>query len=492
MFPAFASLMNGESAGVETVISEVEAFTDLVINAAKRFKIVLVASWTRTASGRGSGLLDWTECGQAKVLASMNVRLANLLEGYSNIRILDSQRWLDAARPPRDSRYWYAMKSPFTNAVTQAAARDVKAAIRAFSGQAKKLIVLDLDDTLWGGVVGETGWEGIRLGGHDAIGEAYLDFQRTLKTLTNFGVALGVVSKNTESVAMDVFEHHPEMVLRKSNLAGWRINWDDKAANLRSLVLELNLGLQSVVFIDDSAIERGRIAEAFPEVLVPEWPADPTRYADTLRQLDCFDQAALTNDDRRRSVSYAQERERGESFRSATSHDEWLSGLGVQVRMAVVSNANIARVVQLANKTNQFNIGTRRFTEVELSSWLSAAPDHQAYAFNVADRFGEIGLTAVVSYQRAGENLEIVDFLLSCRAMGRQVENLMAHFVIEEAKKQGCEKVVVRVTSTPRNGPCIAFWKRSSFEELEENTFSWDVGNLYPKPSFIQAQVVTS
>ena len=400
--PSFATLTEGEPVSIERLLDAVESFADIVIRAAQRFRTVLVASWVRSESGRSLGLLDWSEGGQARTLARMNLRLADRLEGHSNVRLLDSQRWLDLARPSRDARYWYAMKFPFTEVVAKAAARDVKAAVRAFAGQARKLLVLDLDGTLWGGVIGETGWQGVRLGGHDAVGEAYVDFQKALKGLSARGIALGVVSKNTEAVALDAFDHHPEMVLRRSDLAGWRINWRDKAENLVELVRDLNLGLQSVVFIDDNPAERGRIAEAFAEVLVPDWPRDPCRFADALRQLDCFDQPSLTAEDRSRVKMYVQERERIENQRAAGSIEDWLNGLGVRVNIDAVGGANLARTVQLANKTNQMNLRTRRITEPELLRWLSEGQGRESLAIKVADRFGDVGLTGLISWELDG------------------------------------------------------------------------------------------
>src|SRR5262249_31696341 len=205
MEPSFGALTEGEPVSMGRLIDGVDSFADIVMRAAQRFRTVLVATWVRSESGRSLGLLDWSQGGQARMLARMNLRLADRLEGPSNVRLVDSQRWLDVARPPRDARYWYAMKFPFTEVVAQAAARDVKAAVRAFAGQARKLLVFDLDDTLWGGVIGETGWQVVRLGGHDAVGEAYVDFQKALKALSARGIALGVVSKNTEAVALDAF-----------------------------------------------------------------------------------------------------------------------------------------------------------------------------------------------------------------------------------------------------------------------------------------------
>ena len=481
----FATLTRGEDVPIGSILDAVDTFAETVKRAAPRYRTILVASWTRSESGRGFGLLDWSVGGQASALARMNLRLAEHFDGCSNVRVLDSQRWLDAAHPARDARYWYTIKFPFTDSVAHAAALDVKAAIRAFAGLSRKLVVLDLDGTLWGGVIGETGWQGIRLGGHDAVGEAYVDFQRALKMLSLRGIALGVVSKNTETVALEAFDEHPEMVLRRSDLAGWRINWRDKAENLVELVQGLGLGLQSVVFIDDKAIERGRIAEALPAVLVPDWPNDVFRYAGTLRELDCFDQPLLTAEDRSRSMMYAAQRERTESQLVAGSIEDWLSGLGVRASVEAVSAENLSRATQLANKTNQMNLKTRRFVGSEFMHWLSEAEGRQALAIRVTDRFGDVGLTGLISWEPAGDALEIIDFVLSCRAMGRQIENVMVHLAVEAARKRGSSRVIACFTPTVRNGPCREFWASSGFDEREANRFVWDATEPYPKPAFI-------
>lgn len=487
--PSFGAALRGEAVAAEQIMSEVDTFASLIAARSTAYRTLLVATWSRTDSGRGAGLLDWTPSGAALLLARMNVRLAEQLQDFANVRLLDSQRWIDVAHPARDARFWYSMKFPFTTGVAQAAARDVKAAIRAFRGEAKKLVILDLDETLWGGVIGETGWQGIRLGGHDPVGEAYVDFQRALKELSVRGVALGVVSKNTEATAMEAFDCHPEMVLRRSDLAGWRINWNDKAQNVAELVRDLNLGLQSVVFIDDNPIERGRVAEDFPEVLVPEWPTDPARFAETLRQMDCFDQVATTNEDRERVRMYARERERGESQGVASSLEDWLRDLEVEVSVEAVDRLNAARVIQLLNKTNQMNLSTRRMTEAELSHWLEQGNGRRAYALKVRDRFGELGLTGVLSWELQGDRLQVVDFVLSCRAMGRKIENLMTHLAVEGARRRGVEVAVATFKPTPRNSPCREFWTSSGFQEIDSHTFVWNAQSAYPKPAFISANM---
>lgn len=490
IFPDYTELYLQSRPSAEAVNAAVDHFADLLIAAAGRFGSVLVSTWIRTEGGRGSGLLDWQANGQARVLAAMNLRLAERLDDQANICLLDTQRWLDATPNGRDPRFWFAMKTPFTDTVARAAARDVKAAIRAFSGATRKLIILDLDDTLWGGVVGETDFAGLQLGGHDAAGEAFVEFQKALKTLSRRGIALAVVSKNTEAVALEAIDQHPEMVLRREDLAGWRINWNDKAENVISLTKELNLGLDAVVFIDDNPTERGRVAEACPDVLVPDWPRDPTRYATALRELDCFDQVALTDEDRRRVEMYAVSRERTAAATTTGSPEDWLNGLGITVAVEPVGKTNLARLVQLANKTNQMNALTRRFTETEFSNWLSADPSRQTNAVRVADRFGDLGLTGVVSWERNGGDLHLADFLLSCRAMGRQVENLMVHLAVEAARAQGAEQVVMTFQPTARNAPCLDFWRQSGFEETAPNVFTWPVAKPYAAPPFIALETV--
>ena len=217
-------------------------------------------------------------------------------------------------------------------------------------------------------MIGETGCEGIRLGGHDHVGEAFQDFQRALKALTNRGIQLAIVSKNDEAVAMEALDGHPEMVLRRNDFAGWRINWRDKAANVADLVSDLHLALDAAVFIDNNPAERERIRTAYPDILVPEWPADPTAYVTALRHLDCFETGSISVEDRKRTEMYVAERERRDVRNMAESNDDWLRKLDTRLLVAPVSAINIARVAQLFNKTNQLNLSTRRLSDKVVSN----------------------------------------------------------------------------------------------------------------------------
>jgi FkbH-like protein len=296
---------------------------------------------------------------------------------------------------------------------------------------------------------------------------------------------LGIVSKNTEEVALEAFEKHPEMVLSLDDFAGWRINWDDKAKNVAALVEELNLGRQSAVFIDDNSFERGRVREALPEVFVPEWPDDPFRYRQTLRSLRCFDTSTLTEEDRERASMYVAQRKRSSVKSEVDSLDEWLGTLDMTVEVEPLTDGNRARVVQLLNKTNQMNLRTRRMAEAELIDWLEAE-NRCLRALRVSDRFGESGLTGIFSLEKKGKEVHFADFILSCRVMGRRVEEAMLAVATEEAKKMGGTSVVAEYLPTEKNAPCLEFWEQSGFENGQsEHAFRWALGTPYPVPDHI-------
>ena len=485
VIPGWARQLAGEAVALEELLADVDTFAAAVATAAGTHRLLLVASWVPSRNGRGLGMLDWSRDGHARRLAQMNLRLAERLSDIKGVFMLDAQRWLDRAATARDGKQWFLVKSPFTEAVCQAAARDVKAALRGAAGLGRKLLVLDLDDTLWGGIVGDQGWQTLRLGGHDHIGEAFVEFQRAVMGLSRRGIALAVVSKNDEAVALEAIDSHPEMIIRRNDLAGWRINWTDKAANIVALAGQLNLGLDAVVFVDDNPTERGRVREALPQVLVPEWPKDPTHYADALLQLDCFDQASITAEDRARAAMYAAERSRRETSVAFSSMDSWLHSLEIRVRLAPAGEGNLKRLVQLVNKTNQMNLSTRRLTEAEMAAWLAGGEGRGLTTLTVADRFGDLGLTGVLSWETRGDDLHVVDYILSCRAMGRKVEEVMAHLAVEAARAAGRRRVVARLLPTERNRPCREFWQGSGFSEAEPDLFIWDAAAPYPLPDAV-------
>jgi len=483
----FARLLRFEDVDTEEILAEVDRFAELIVGAADRVRFGFVPTWTLPLYYRGRGLLDMRAgIGISNTLMQMNLRLAAKLAPATNIYVLDAQRWIAlAGKRAFNPKLWHMGKIAFGNDVFAAAVRDLKAALRGITGQARKLIVVDLDDTLWGDIVGDVGRDHLRLGGHDPIGEAYVQFQRALRALTNRGLLLAVVSKNEESTALDAIDNHPEMVLRRDDFAGWRINWQDKAQNLADLVAELNLGLQSVVFIDDNPVERDRVRAAFPEVLVPEWPPDPMLYASSLMSLDCFDTATVSGEDSSRAAMYVAERKRRDLKGGISSVEDWLKSLETTVTVEPLTDVNRERTVQLLNKTNQMNLSTRRLTEAELTAWVQD-PRHSLWTFRVADKFGESGLTAIASCSVESDTVRIVDFVLSCRVMGRKVEETMLHTVIEYARVNGARQVAAVLLPTEKNKPCLGFFANSplSFDEAT-GQYTWMTAGVFPLPDSI-------
>jgi FkbH-like protein len=488
--PSFARLLEFELVDDETLLADVDRFASLLLDGLKSYRFAFVPTWTVPPWRRGLGLMDGRANGLTRALCAMNNRLMARLEESPNIFVLNAQRWCDeVGRAAHSTKLWYMGKVPFHPSVFEHAASDVKGAIQGITGMARKLIVVDLDDTLWGGVVGDLGWENLRLGGHDSIGESFVDFQRALKSLKRRGILLAMVSKNDEAVALEAIRNHSEMVLKEEDFVGWRINWQDKAKNIDDLVAGLNLGLQSAVFIDDNPFERTRVREALPEVFVPEWPEDKLSYTSTLLSLRCFDTPTRTAEDAARTEMYVSDRKREDLRSQVGSLDEWLLSLGLRLRIEPLNAANLARTAQLLNKTNQLNLSTRRLTERELLDWTNEK-GHWLRTLSVSDRLGDAGLTGIVSLQVEGDVGRIVDFVLSCRVMGRRVEEAMVHLAVDTARTLSLENVVADLIPTKKNGPCLDFFQRSGFRRDGETRFTWDARQEYPLSAVISLERV--
>jgi len=478
---SFADIVSSHHVDLETVLAEVDEFAEHLRGAAQRARIVIVPTWTWPSYDRGLGMLNLSpRYGPAYFLMRMNARLIDRLAALANVYVLDANRWVASVGPTaQNPKMWHLGKIAFSPDVFTHAAADVKAVLRAVAGEARKLVVVDLDDTLWGGVVGEVGWRNLDLGGHSPIGEAFVAFQHGLKGLTRRGVVLGIVSKNTEAIALEAIDSHPEMVLRRGDFAGWRINWRDKAQNIAELVQELNLGLDSVVFIDDSPAERARIRAALPEVLTPEWPEDRLFYDQALSELDCFDTPYLGVEDRARTSMYVAERGRRVLRESAQSLDDYLASLNLKVTYENVDASNVKRAGQLLNKTNQMNLTTRRMPEADFSEWSGGENNH-ALLFRVSDRHGDYGLTGIASFTVEGHTAVITDFVLSCRVLGRGVENAMLGMLAELARDIGLNRLVATYRPTDRNAPCLAFFAEQSGFQQEGPLFTWSLVTPYP------------
>ena len=487
--PEFKKLLNHEKANKNTIKKDIDFFFNCLRTVKKNSDIILIPNWILREPNESSIALSFSKkLGIEYHLSYMNYYLSELMNKEKNFYLLNSTKWLTncGSEATYNSKLWYLMKSPFSNEFYNEAILDVVSIFKTLKGLSKKLLVLDLDNTLWGGVVGENGWEGITLGGHDFKGEAFVDFQRNLKRFSLRGIQLAIISKNDESVALDAIKNHPEMVLNIEDFIGWRINWNDKAENLLDLVKEINIGLDSVVFLDDNPAERDRVRNAFTEVLVPDLPEDATLYSSLLNSLDCFNTSSITEEDKNRTAMYVSQMQRNKSISVNSSKKEWLQNLDTSLKVEKINKVNINRITQLFNKTNQLNLSTRRLSQSEILDFASKK-NNEIISITLSDSFGQMGLVGIMGIQIDGINGIIKDFILSCRAMGRGVEKAMLYIAGLELKKMWADVIYAEYIKTERNGPTLKvledinlikknniFYMPDKIENLRENHIELD------------------
>jgi len=486
--PALAQLEFGRAVSREELASGVDRFVELLLAKRDRLSALLLPLWTLPPTARNRGAGDLKRGGCQWAVQQMNARLVSLAEDSALIHLLDTHSMLaSCAERVYDAKLWHMGKIPFANSVFRRSVGEVKAVLRALTGRAKKLIVLDLDDTLWGGSVGEVGWEQIRLGGHDYVGEAFVAFQQALKGLSSRGIILALASRNEERLALEAIDSHPDMVLRRDDFVAWQIHWGDKATSVASLAAELNIGLSEVVFIDDHPAERARVREALPEVMVPEWPEDPALYADALAELRAFDALELSGEDGRRGALYAEERKRSASLREVESLEVWLESLELVVTAKKLMSDDLGRAAQLLNKTNQMNLRTRRMTEDQLASWAEAE-GREVWTVRVADRFGDAGLCGLLGLKGREGRGDVTDYVLSCRVMGRGVEEALLYVATVRAQANGWSSLQVEILPTEKNKPCRAVLERL-LAEGKRGENSWDLEGVFPLPQHVDMRM---
>jgi FkbH-like protein len=392
-----------------------------------------------------------------------NRELRALATRNKHVHILDSTGVLGEVGLANavDDRMFVLGRIPFTHLGYLALAKEMCRFLWAMKGGTKKCLVLDLDNTLWGGVIGEDGPEGILLG-DEAIGLAFKQFQRVLKGLRETGILLAICSKNTDHVVVPVLDNHPEMILRPRDFSAVRINWNSKADNLRELAHELGLGLDSFVFVDDSPRERELVRQELPQVVVHDLPEDPALYAASLLNAPYFERLSLTAEDLQRAEMYEAQRKRDEAQADTATFEDYLRSLGMHVTIGPVTEVDFARVHQLTGKTNQFNLTTIRYTEPELREKVSG-PDSEVYCLRVSDRFGDNGLTGVAVLTFMGDQCEVESLLLSCRVLGRTVETAFLAFLSKRAAERGAAKLIGRFRPTARNMPAEKLYDTHGF-----------------------------
>lgn len=449
----------------ETVESHVKTFQSLWKQCADRWSALVVQHNFEVpevdAFGRLSAALPG---GRARVLQHLNLALWDAAAA-SNTLIFDleqtaavygKQRWSDP------TLWALAKQYPRPEAVV-ALARGEAALLRAACGLSAKCVAVDLDGTLWGGVIGEDGLEGIRLGGGPE-GEAFVEFQKYLRGLKARGIALAICSKNNLEDALLPFQKHPEMVLKEDDFAVFLANWESKPANLRNIAATLNIGVDSLLLLDDNPVERERVRAELPEVEVPELPSDPALYAAFIHRTGAVEAISFTDDDRQRAESYRANAQRQEALTATGNLDDFLAGLGMRIELRPFDELNLPRIVQLINKTNQFNLTTRRMTAAAVQQLL-ADPSAYTQFMRLYDRFGDNGITGILIARREDDAYRIDNWLMSCRVLGRRVEEIMIAALVRFAAAQGAAHIIGEYLPTAKNGQVAGLYPKLGFAE---------------------------
>jgi len=416
-----------------------------------------------------AGLLDSrNEAGQKALIDLVNQRLAVQVLKYKNAFILDydalvarhgRERWTDEKK-------WLTSRAPVAADNLIFAAREYLRFVVPLSGRQSKVLVVDLDNTLWGGIVGEDGMTGIEIGA-EYPGAAYRALQAVILQMAKRGILLAICSKNNLHDALEVFEKHPEMLLRLKDFAAIRINWIDKAQNLRDIATELNVGIDSLAFLDDNPVERQRVRLELPEVAVIELPVDPMKYAGTLLACPMLERLAITAEDRARGSYYVSQRERKSSEAAAGSLEEFYRSLEMKAEIVAVTPTTLARIAQLTQKTNQLNTTTRRYSESEVNA-MAQDPAWSLFGVKIIDRFGDNGIVGVVFLRLEKPEVIIDTFLLSCRVIGRTVETMMLSQVCRIGIAAGCVKVTGWFLPTKKNEPAARIYSSNGFMKTRE------------------------
>jgi FkbH-like protein len=412
-------------------------------------------------------------------------RLESLMNSYAGLHVidLDESFYSLGARAAFDRRNWYFAHCRYSTAGLTLISNAVKSILDRQTKAAAKVLVLDCDNTLWGGVIGEDGVKNILLG-QDGIGKAFVDFQKSVQRKSEEGTLLTVASKNEELDVMDVFEHHPSMVLTKKEILSFHINWQEKYKNIEAMADELDLGLDSFVFWDDNPLERDKVKKFLPQVQVVEVPVDVTEWANFLDKLECLSSFNISDSDQKKTAQY-RARAAFKDGASATSNiNEYLRSLNLSPVKVQLDNATLSRAHQLVNKTNQYNLRTKRYTMSEMEVF-KADPDNH-FMISLSDIYGDHGIVGLVLLKRISDDTLFIDtFLMSCRVLGRFLESWMMSQIVETCCKQNIKYIIGEFIPTNRNSQVTDFYQKHGFTLLAEDKHTQalrDVsggGNLY-------------
>lgn len=421
-------------------------------------------------------------------LRKLNYLLAESCAEYKNVFLVDidglQSRLGEAA--VRDAKMYCIAKMPFRTDILPHIAKQITDTVLAASGSFKKCIVLDLDNTLWGGVVGDDGIDGIQIG-ELGLGHAFSAFQLWLKELKNRGIILCVCSKNNESAAKEPFLHHPEMVLKLEDISVFVANWEDKASNIRHIQSVLNIGMDSLVFLDDNPFERSVVRNLIPNITVPELPENPEEYVDYLRSLNLFETVSFSEEDRVRTQQYRAEAQRVSLQSQCTDYDAYLQGLEMIAEAKPFDSFHFPRIAQLTQRSNQFNLRTVRYTEQEIAA-IAADPNYVTIYFTLRDKFGDHGLISAVIMQKLSGRLFVDTWLMSCRVLKRGMEEFIINKMLSVAAEHGFDTVEGEYLKTAKNAMVANIYEKLGFSPMGDGRFVAHTANFTPNKTHISEE----
>jgi FkbH-like protein len=465
---AFPSLGPGERRDLALeVVSHLESWASAAL---ERLPATLVIANFPASTHPGAGIADLkAEYGEAEFFLELNLELLRRFKGNPRVQVFDLERLASRFGKERvlDRKMYYLAKMEWSSTFLPMVACELVRHARAIQGRSRKCVVLDLDNTLWGGIVGEEGPAGVKVGSGDPEGEAYLELHRRLKGLQARGILLAVCSKNNPADALEVFRTRPELPLQPEDFAALEISWDPKHQGLARIAEKLNIGLDSLVFVDDNPAEVSLVQQMLPQVRTVLLPPDPAEYAPALDRLTDFEKTAILAEDLRKTEQYRENRAREELRSSTGDLSNYLASLGTEIAVHRARHDDLPRVHQLFTKTNQFNLTTRRYTQADVERFASS-PDCELWVARAKDRFGDLGAIAVILLQREGRLVHIDSFLMSCRAMGRGIETaLMNHIKARLLEDRNGYELRGRFEPTAKNQPVQTFYEDQGFRLLE-------------------------
>jgi FkbH-like protein len=448
-------------------LKDIEALVDK-IKSRSQAKIILsnlVDYWPKSSGISGSK----QKSNLKNLIQKTNISLEEKYLSDQQVFIFDFDGWLGHIGKDKNlyNKFFFLADMRLSPEALILLAQELEAYLVPLAAKSRKCLVLDLDNTLWGGILGEDGLTGIKLA-PTGEGQAYYLFQKLILSFFNRGIILAINSKNNLADVQELFAKHPDMILKEKHFAAIRINWQDKVTNMKELAAELNIGLDSLVFLDDDPVNRAMINEFLPEVAVIDLPTDAASYCRALLEYKGLNYFGFTEEDRQRGEMYAVDRQRKEFRTQAKDLDSFLKSLSLVVKIEQLSDLDLARAAQLTQKTNQFNLTTRRYQEEDIRKFLKQGD--KIWTLRVSDCFGEYGLTGLAIIKDKGSNWEIDIFLLSCRVLGKRVEEQFLKFVLNELKKINSKKIIAKYLPTKKNELAKDFYQATGLTKTNEST----------------------